>query len=83
MHQRCAAASRREAQRARGEEENLADIARAVVKVGGGSRQPCAQPGDCGFVEENVADLPRLRPGFLTLVRPQPRLRHPQTTWQV
>ena len=38
---------------------------------------------DCGFVEENVNDLPRLRPGFLTLGRPRPRLRQPQTTWQV
>ena len=37
----------------------------------------------CGFVEENVTDLPRLRPGFLTLGRPRPRLRQPQTTWQV
>ena len=48
-----------------------------------GKDKPYAQPGDCGFVEENVADLPRLRPGFLTLGRPRPRLRQPQTTWQV
>ena len=34
-------------------------------------------------MEENVTDLPRLRPGFLTLGRPRPRLRQPQTTWQV
>ena len=34
-------------------------------------------------MEENATDLPRLRPGFLTLGRPRPRLRQPQTTWQV
>ena len=44
-----------------------------VHKKRAGRPRGVLRPGDRGFVEENVADLPRLRPSVVTLVRPQPR----------
>lgn len=56
----------REAQRARGEEENLAEIARSVVKVGGGN--PCRESLRTFF--ETVDNDPEWYPGKRTGKRP-------------